>query len=79
MEKTEREALEKEFLEIQERLTGEFIDPKDMRRKDQITSLLMTDGQSDNIKFKLLKSGSRSGHKGLYTKKGYNKRGPVGG
>lgn len=51
----ERLKLENEWKEICERLQGEFPSPKDQRRKEEITSLLMTDGESDKIKFKLLK------------------------
>lgn len=51
----QRQALEQEWAELQERLKGEFASPKDLRRKDEITSLLMTDGESSEVKFNFLK------------------------
>jgi hypothetical protein len=55
MKPEEREALENEWREVIERLRGENPDPKDLRRKEEITSLLMTDGESKDIKFNFLK------------------------
>lgn len=73
----ERAALEKEWSEITERIAdSRFIDPKDMRRKDEITSLLMTDGANSNIKFNFVKG--RGGNKGMNVKKPYNRKGKVG-
>lgn len=51
----QRQALEKEWAELQEKLKGEFASPKDLRRSDEITLLLMTDGERSEIKFKFLK------------------------
>lgn len=51
----ERALLNKEWLEITQRLKGEHPSPKDMRRKDEITSLLMTNGESSTVKFSFLK------------------------
>ena len=76
MSTEERQALEAEWKEIVERMKGEFINPKDMRRKEEITSLLMTDGASKNIQFKFLKG--RGYSKGLNAKKPYNRKGKVG-
>jgi len=50
----ERTKLENEWREVTQRLRGEFPKPKDARRKDEITSLLMTDGQSADVKFNFL-------------------------
>lgn len=72
MTEQERLELEKEWQEISERLKGEFVNPKDMRRKDEITSLLMTDGENANIKFNF--SRGTGGRKGMNTK-GYNHKG----
>ena len=72
----ERTALEQEWQEIQERLKGEFINPKDIRRKDEITSLLMTDGESKDIKFNFVKG--RGGNKGMNATKPYYRKGKVG-
>lgn len=76
MTKEERMALEHEWAEINERLKGEFVNPKDMRRKDEITSLLMTDGENANIKFNFLKG--RGGNKGMNVTKPYSRKGKVG-
>jgi hypothetical protein len=76
MTKEERAALEIEWAEINEKLKGEFVNPKDMRRKDEITSLLMTDGENANIKFNFLKG--RGGNKGMNVTKPYNRKGNVG-
>jgi hypothetical protein len=76
MTQEERTALENEWKEISEKLKGEFVNPKDLRRSEEITSLLMTDGNSGNIKFNFLKG--RGYSKGLNVKKGYNRKGKVG-
>ena len=76
MTQEERMALEQEWAEINERLKGEFVNPKDMRRKDEITSLLMTDGENANIKFNFLKG--RGGNKGMNVTKPYSRKGKVG-
>ena len=51
----QRQSLEQELAEVQERLNGEFASPKDLRRNDEITSLLMTDGESSVVKFNFVK------------------------
>jgi hypothetical protein len=52
----ERTQLEKEWSEINEKVrNAEFIDPKWLRRRDEITSLLMTDGERKDIHFKFIK------------------------
>ncbi len=72
----EREALETEWKEISARLEdAQFSNPVDVRRKSEITSLLMTDGESGKVKFKFVKG--RKTTLGLNTK-GYNRKGPVG-
>ena len=76
MTQEERMALEQEWQEIQERLKGEFINPKDMRRNDEITSLLMTDGESKDIKFNFVKG--HGGNKGMNITKPYYHKGKVG-
>ena len=76
MTQEERMALEQEWAEINERLKGEFVNPIDMRRKDEITSLLMTDGENANIKFNFLKG--RGGNKGMNVTKPYSRKGKVG-
>jgi hypothetical protein len=76
MTQEERMALEQEWQEITERLKGEFVNPKDMRRKDEITSLLMTDGENANIKFKFVKG--NGGRKGMNVTKPYSRKGKVG-
>ncbi len=75
MNNNEREKLNQEYLELSEKVKGEFVNPKDIRRMDEITSLLITDGESDKIRFKFLKG--RGGKMGMNTK-GYNNKGPVG-
>lgn len=47
--------LENEWKEVCDRLNGDFPTPKDMRRKDEITSLLMTDGQTEKVKFNFVR------------------------
>lgn len=76
MTQEQRDALEKEWAEITERLKGQFVNPKDMRRKEEITSLLMTDGENANIKFNFAKG--RGGKKGLNITKSYYRKGKVG-
>jgi hypothetical protein len=76
MTQEERTALEQEWEEITLRLSGDFVNPKDLRRKDEITSLLMTDGESPNIKFNFVKG--RGGNKGLNSTKPYSRKGKVG-
>lgn len=49
------EELNKELEEIEKKLRGEFINPKDIRRKDEIISLLLTNGESSDIRFKVTK------------------------
>lgn len=75
MKEDEREKLEQEWKALSEKVKGEFVSPVDVRRMDEITSLLMTDGASSGVKFKFLKG--RGGNKGLNTK-GYNHKGRVG-
>lgn len=76
MTQDERDKLEKEWKELSDRLSdARFPDPKDIRRKEEITSLLMTNGENANIKFKFVKG--RKATQGLSTK-GYNRKGPVG-
>lgn len=77
MTQEERQKLEQEWKELSEKIkTAEFIDPKDVRRIGTITSLLMTDGESANVKFHFLKG--RGGNKGLNAKKSYYRKGKVG-
>lgn len=72
----ERTKLENEWKKLRKRLEeAKFSNPKDMRRKDEITSLLMTDGENANIKFNFLKG--RGGKMGMNIKKGYYNHGPV--
>jgi hypothetical protein len=56
MEKEQREALQKEQQEISQRMnerrSNGFIDPKDFRRYNEITSLLITDGESADFFWK---------------------------
>ena len=51
----QRQTLQQELAELQQRLKGEFTSPKDFRRKDEIISLLMTDGESSTVKFNFVK------------------------
>lgn len=72
----EREKLNQEWKALSEKVKkGEFASPVDVRRMEEITSLLMTDGQSSKVKFKFVKG--RGGKMGLNTK-GYNHKGKVG-
>ena len=76
MEAIDKELLENEWHELSEKTkNAQFPSPKDMRRLNEITSLLMTDGENANIKFKFVKG--RGGKMGMNTK-GYNRKGPVG-
>lgn len=73
----EREKLEQEWKDLNEKLsTAEFPDPKDMRRKDTITSLLMTNGENGAIAFNFVRG--RGGNKGMNVTKPYNRKGRVG-
>lgn len=56
---TEMEKLEKELEEIELRLKGDFINPMDMRRKDEILSLLLTKGETSEVRF-IVKKGRKS-------------------
>lgn len=76
MENSERESLEKEWLALSEKMKGEFINPKDLRRSEEITSLLITDGTNANIELKFVKG--RGGNKGMSITKPYNRKGKVG-
>jgi len=69
-------ALEKEWKEINERLKDEFPNPKDVRRKDEINSLIMTDGESKDVKFKFIRG--RGGNIGMNITKPYYRKGKVG-
>ena len=55
MDQEAREQLEAEWKELNERIRGEFPNPKDFRRMDEITSLLMTDGKRSDVKFNFVK------------------------
>lgn len=44
-----------ELAEIEERLKGDFVNPKDMRRKDEIISLLISDGEKSDVRFSVKK------------------------
>jgi hypothetical protein len=73
MTQEERTKLEDEWKELNEKLrTSQFPSPKDMRRKEEITSLLMTNGESGKIQFKFVRG--RQVTKGLNTK-GYHDHG----
>ena len=48
-----RDALEQELSELREKLKGDFVSPKDMRRVEAITSLLLTDGDTDKLILKV--------------------------
>lgn len=77
MNEEQRELLITERDEI--RLKNEnsrFADPKDIRRIDAINSLLMTDGETENLQWKTVKG--RGGNKGLNAKKPYYRKGKVG-
>ena len=51
-------------------------DPKDIRRIDAINSLLMTNGETENLQWKTVKG--RGGNKGLNAKKPYYRKGKIG-
>jgi hypothetical protein len=73
----EREKLNTEWLELKDKtMNAQFVSPVDIRRMDQITSSLMTDGQSDSIQFKFVKG--RKVGKGMNITKPYNRKGKVG-
>ena len=55
---------------------SKFVDPKDMRRVDQINSLLLTDGKTENLRWKTVKG--REHKKGLNATKPYSRKGKVG-
>ena len=55
MTQEERSKLETEWSELSIKCKAEFVDPKDIRRMDEITSLLMTDGQRSDIRFNFIK------------------------
>lgn len=74
MTQEERESLEKEWKNLQNKMqSSQFVDPKDVRRSEQITSLLMTDGESDSIGFNFVKG--RGYKKSLNISKSYNQKG----
>lgn len=56
MNQQERQKLQNEWSEITERLRKDFPKPKDARRRDEIASLLMTDGLSADVKLKFAKA-----------------------
>lgn len=56
MTQDERQLLISERTEIEERLKGDFLNPKDIRRLDEIRSLLLTDGKCDDLQIKVGKS-----------------------
>lgn len=47
----QRNELISERTEIEQRLNAKFVNPKDIRRIDEIRSLLLTDGASDKVMF----------------------------
>lgn len=74
MTQEEREALEKEYSNLKERHEDQtFIDPKEIRRLKEITSLLMTNGENADINFKFVKG--RKVSVGMNFQKPYNKGG----
>ncbi len=79
MTEQERQDLITERDQISLRMdNARFIDPKDMRRVDAITSLLLTDGATDDLKITTVRKGSRAGTKGLNSAKPYYRKGKVG-
>jgi hypothetical protein len=77
MEPEEREKLESEWKYLQEKNSAATsVNPSDMRRMDQITSLLMTDGESDSVKLNFVKG--RPVTKGMNFSKPYSRKGKVG-
>lgn len=55
--------------EIDKRLHSGFASPRDHRRRNEITSLLMTDGVSDQVEF-VVTQGKRSQRVTPFTKDG---------
>lgn len=53
MTQDERQLLISERAEIEERLKGDFPNPKDFRRLDEIRSLLLTDGKCNDLQIKV--------------------------
>lgn len=53
MKEEERAELQKELEEIEIRLKAPFINPRDFRRKEEIVSLLISDGEHSNLNFKI--------------------------
>lgn len=77
MNEQERQELIEERDEIRLELNNaRFADPKKVRRIDAINSLLMTDGETENLQWKTVKG--RGGNKGLNAKKPYYRKGKVG-
>lgn len=70
----ERVTLENEWLTLKEKMSkAQFVDPKDVRRVDEITSLLVTNGESGAVKFKFVKGRkvtTGSNNNKLYYRKG---------
>ena len=53
MTKEERDALIEEQILLDEKIRNSaFISPKDMRRTQEITSLLLSDGETDGIRLR---------------------------
>lgn len=52
MTQEDRQKLISERAEIEERLNGDFPNPKDVRRFDAIRDLLLTDGKCDDLQIK---------------------------
>jgi len=53
MKKEERDALIEEQTLLDEKISNaDFISPKDMRRTQEITSLLLSDGETDSIRLR---------------------------
>ena len=52
MSNEERQMLILERVEIEQRMKGDFINPKDLRRVEEITSPLMSDGATGEIRLK---------------------------
>lgn len=77
MSNEEREKLNAEWLELRAKTSkAKFVDPKDLRRMDEITSLLLTDGESSTTRFVTIKG--RQVRKGMNTKGYYDKGGKTG-
>lgn len=56
MTQEKRQLLISERAEIEERLKGDFPSPKDIRRIDEIRSLLLTDGKCNDLQIKVVKT-----------------------